>query len=205
MTINRALPLMVFLMLAATPALSACGGAAPQAGERQPSHPTLAPLPQFLAQSLPPRASPATAAAPATPQAAPDWRDMPLPAGNWVWSARATGSEARFGVAGQPPIAHLQCDRASGVVRIVLPVDRALAMAARPATITTSTSSGTVIAEPLTIDGLPGQAITLPVNSRLLDAMAFSRGRFRVEMTGIAPVVLPSWSEVGRVVEDCRG
>jgi hypothetical protein len=35
--------------------------------------------------------------------------------------------------------------------------------------------------------------------------MAFSRGRFVVEIEGLRWAVLPSWSEVGRVVEDCRG
>lgn len=39
---------------------------------------------------------------------------------------------------------------------------------------------------------------------RLLDAMAFTRGRFAVEAEGAAPLFLPSWAEVSRVVEDCR-
>lgn len=39
----------------------------------------------------------------------------------------------------------------------------------------------------------------------ILDAMAFSRGRVLVEMEGQHPVILPSWAEIARVVEDCRG
>ncbi len=39
----------------------------------------------------------------------------------------------------------------------------------------------------------------------ILDAMAFSRGRVLVEMEGKQPVILPSWAEIARIVEDCRG
>ena len=39
----------------------------------------------------------------------------------------------------------------------------------------------------------------------MLDAMVFSRGRFVVERTGAAPLVVPPYAEIGRVVEDCRG
>lgn len=38
----------------------------------------------------------------------------------------------------------------------------------------------------------------------LLDAMAFSKGRFAVEPAGGAPLYLPAWPEVTRVVEECR-
>ena len=45
----------------------------------------------------------------------------------------------------------------------------------------------------------------LAVTDPLLDAMAFSRGRFVVEQPGQAPLVLPPYAEIGRVIEDCRG
>jgi hypothetical protein len=38
----------------------------------------------------------------------------------------------------------------------------------------------------------------------LLDAMALSKGRFAVEVEGLPPLILPSWAEVSRVIEDCR-
>ena len=38
----------------------------------------------------------------------------------------------------------------------------------------------------------------------LLDAMAFSRGRFAVSMPGSPALVLPVGAEVDHVVEDCR-
>ena len=37
-----------------------------------------------------------------------------------------------------------------------------------------------------------------------LDALAFSRGKFLVSVKGGADLVIPSWAEVARVVEDCR-
>ncbi len=44
----------------------------------------------------------------------------------------------------------------------------------------------------------------LPANDPLLDAMAFSRGRFAVETAGLPVLIVPSWTEVSRVIEDCR-
>ena len=38
----------------------------------------------------------------------------------------------------------------------------------------------------------------------LLDAMAFSRGRFVIGTQGLAPLVVPGSPEVARVIEDCR-
>ena len=47
-------------------------------------------------------------------------------------------------------------------------------------------------------------SVTLSANDRLLDAMAFSRGRFAIETAGLPTLYVPSWAEVSRVVEDCR-
>ena len=41
-------------------------------------------------------------------------------------------------------------------------------------------------------------------NDAILDAMAFSRGRISVEIEGQSPVILPSWAEITRIVEDCQ-
>jgi hypothetical protein len=41
-------------------------------------------------------------------------------------------------------------------------------------------------------------------NDPLLDAIAFSRGRFTVEVPGLPMLVLPAWPEPARVIEDCR-
>jgi hypothetical protein len=207
MTSNRAFALPPVLPLSVLLLLSACNGVVPRTDERQPTHPAPAPAPP----PLPPRSPvpferiPERPLPPAAP--VPDWRDVALPAGDWVWTMRTGGSEARFGPGGKAPVAIVQCDRAAGVVRIALPFNPALAPAPapRPATITASTSFGAVSAEAYAIDGLTTLAIALPASSRLLDAMAFSRGRFKIDIAGLPPVVVPSWPEVGRVVEDCRG
>ncbi|WP_420381965.1 hypothetical protein [Novosphingobium sp.] len=218
MQINRALA-QSFTLILATVSLAACDQPAPRAGESRPVAPRYTqgpPLPPPPAARRPlPTVPAAPYAAPAfTPPPAPyaqgtgtDWRDLPLPAGDWAWTARATGSEARYGQSGSPPIAILACDRAAGVVRLALtlPYMASEQTGTRSATITTSTSTGTFAAGPQTIGALSTIAVTLPVSNRILDAMAYSRGRFRIEIGAMAPIVLPSWSEVGRVVEDCRG
>jgi len=53
-----------------------------------------------------------------------------------------------------------------------------------------------------TPDGRP--VISLPSNLSLLDAMALSKGKFAIGAEGMAPLTLPSWAEVSRVIEDCR-
>ena len=70
-------------------------------------------------------------------------------------------------------------------------------------TIQTSTLSRTLSAQ-----AEPGPppviALTLAARDGLLDAMAFSRGRFAVETAGLPTLYVPSWTEVSRVIEDCR-
>ena len=44
----------------------------------------------------------------------------------------------------------------------------------------------------------------LPASDRLLDQIAFTRGRFTVEVPGRPMLVIPAWPEPARVVEDCR-
>ena len=44
----------------------------------------------------------------------------------------------------------------------------------------------------------------VPARDPLLDAMAFSKGRFAVEVAGLPTLYVPSYPEVTRVVEDCR-
>ena len=38
----------------------------------------------------------------------------------------------------------------------------------------------------------------------MLDRIAFSRGRFAVQTTGLTSLAIPIWPEFTRVVEDCR-
>ena len=46
---------------------------------------------------------------------------------------------------------------------------------------------------------------TLAASDPLFDQIVFSRGRFLVRVAGGGDLVLPSWPEPARVIEDCRG
>ena len=66
----------------------------------------------------------------------------------------------------------------------------------------TTTSTRRLLA--LAADPVAGASVALAVRDPLLDAMAFSRGRFMLEVAGFPALYLPAWAEVGRVIEDCR-
>ncbi len=44
----------------------------------------------------------------------------------------------------------------------------------------------------------------LAASDPFLDAMAITKGRFAVETEGTDSLYLPAWTEVSRVIEDCR-
>ena len=50
-----------------------------------------------------------------------------------------------------------------------------------------------------------GGSANLPTRDPRLDRIAFSRGRFALETPGGGALTLPVQSEIGRVIEDCRG
>lgn len=154
---------------------------------------------------VPPRPVPTHVPAPApSPSVTPvsaDWRDWPVTPGDWVYRQDARGSIAFYGVPGSDAALTLRCDRAAG--RIFLS-KRDAASTATAITVRTSTTLRTLAAQP-TGGAQPYVAVSLAPRDSLLDAMAFSRGRFIVEQAGQPPLVVPSWAEFGRVVEDCRG
>ena len=45
---------------------------------------------------------------------------------------------------------------------------------------------------------------TVPAFDPFLDAIAFSRGRVEFSVSGQPALVIPSWAEPARVIEDCR-
>ena len=98
----------------------------------------------------------------------------------------------------------ISCNRDAAAVTLMRPgVAVAQVPVPVPVTIVTSAMNRTLsaIAQP----GLPPTiALTLPARDSLLDAVAFSRGRFAVETAGLPTLYVPSWPEVSRVIEDCR-
>lgn len=132
-----------------------------------------------------------------TPQ---DWRDNPLTPGDWSYAAASGGSAARFGPGGGQALLTLRCDRARGAV--MLQRSGAAAAAVR-LTVTTTDGARAFSATP---QGEPEPALAVSLSARdpFLDTLAFSRGRFAVQADGQPTLYLPTWAEIGRVIEDCR-
>ncbi len=146
----------------------------------------------------------AGAASPAPPPPAPaplaaDWRDWPLTPGTWRYERDARGTRALFGGVGSDALLVLRCD---------LPARRFFlsraGQATGPLTVRTSSTTKAVAVRPT--GGVPPYVAAEPsARDPLLDAMAFSRGRFVIEQAGAATLVVPAYAEIGRVIEDCRG
>ena len=143
-----------------------------------------------------PSQPPPPAPLPPPPPRSTDWRDAPITPGDWHWRMEGTRSVARFAVNALV----MSCNRESGTITLMRP---GAAAGPVPVTIQTSSVSRTIYgqAEP---GPPPAIAVTLPARDSLLDAMAFSRGRFAVETAGLPTLYVPSWTEVSRVIEDCR-
>ena len=147
-----------------------------------------------------PQATVAPAPLPPAPKPALNWRDAPITPGTWRWSLAEGRSIASFGPAGAAPLITLTCDRAAGAVRLV---HAGSVTGPVPLGITTTSGSFPLVSDAAA--AAAGQiAATIPARAPVLDAMAFSRGRFAVEVPGLAPSYLPAWPEVSRVIEDCR-
>jgi hypothetical protein len=144
------------------------------------------------AEPPPPRPAPAPLPPP-TP--APAWQDAPLSPGDWTYDAAT--SSARFGPPGQPSFV-VRCEAGR---EVTLERRGAPPVTAGALTFRTSTTARTVPAR----SGTEGLAATLPANDPLLDAIVFSRGRFAVEAGMLPPLIVPTWPEAARAIEDCRG
>lgn len=142
--------------------------------------------------------------APQQPQPRPapsnvNWPDLPLTPGTWTYRDEGAGSTAFYGSASGQPVFVVRCDRAARQVTLA----RAGVSPAPRFVIRTSNGDRTLGAAAQAV--LPGYlAAALPSSDRFLDALAFTRGRFAVEAQGLERLVLPSWAEPARVIEDCR-
>jgi hypothetical protein len=94
----------------------------------------------------------------------------------------------------------LRCDRSAGTITLLR---AGSAQGPAPVTIITTSTTRPLTGAPVA-GPPPAIAVTLPARDPLLDAMAFSRGRFAVEVSGLPNLYVPSWPEVSRVIEDCR-
>ena len=139
-----------------------------------------------------------------------DWRDAPITPGIWRWGQENGASTATFADNGTDNGSdngvvrfRLRCLAPQGEVIIEWPMPtQPEAADPRQAEIiirTTTLSRTLPAANRATM-----LTAALFAHDPLLDAIAFSRGRFAVEARGMAPLYLPSWPEVARVIEDCR-
>ena len=141
-----------------------------------------------------PRPAPAPIVAPAS-----DWRDWPLTPGTWTYRRDDRGSIALFGSAGGDARLTLRCDLARRQMFLSV-----AGGTVAPLTVRTSSITRRVPVQPT--GGTPAYAAAaLAANDGLLDAMGFSRGRFVIEQAGAHTLVIPTWAEIERVTEDCRG
>ncbi len=122
------------------------------------------------------------------------WADARLSPGSWRYRREPAGqSSAQFGAA-------------SGILfQLACGPGRSIALSrpgatGGPLTVRTTSLERALQAAPAGA----GIAAQLSANDPLLDAIAFSRGRIAVEAGGTAPLILPAWPELARVIEDCR-
>jgi hypothetical protein len=130
----------------------------------------------------------------------PDLRyALPVP-GDWSYSGAAGGTQAVFrDAATRLAQLTIRCTLAGRLVTISKP-----SAAAVPFLLVWTSSSSKSFAA--TFDPAQAQvSATVQSTNDILDAMAFSRGRFAISVEGAPPLVLPTQPEVARVVEDCRG
>ncbi len=163
-------------------AISACVPPAPQ--------PTPTPAPQPTRAPAPPPPPP-VAEMPTPPPA--NWMDAPQTPGDWHYRSTGATTRASFSDSGGAPSFEMVCE-GGGQVRLLR---QGTGGAMRILTETTERTLPATAREGAT-------AAALPARDSLLDAMAFSKGRFAVEVAGLQTLFLPAWPEVTRVIEDCR-
>lgn len=127
-----------------------------------------------------------------------DFSDGPVSPGSWSYVATQLGSEAAFMDGTGTRRVVVSCLRSTRQVSI----SRASGAPAASVSIwTTSTSR----ALPSRFEqAVQRVTATTTAFDPVLDAIAFSRGRFALSLPGSPPLVLPTGPEVDHVVEDCR-
>jgi hypothetical protein len=118
--------------------------------------------------------------------------------GSWSYSATAIGSEATFTNASAQPQLTVTCSRPTRQVTIA----KSATAAAPFMSIWTSAETRSL---PASFNPATARiSVVLSAFDPLLDAIAFSRGRAAFTVSGQPPLIVPSWPEPARVVEDCR-
>ena len=172
--------------LFASVALLALAGCVPPATDAPPAPPA---TPVQVAEAPAPvvETSPAPAYA--------NWIDAPATPGDWSWRSNGAETFAEFHSPSQQLLFQFNCT----VDRDMVLAMTSTSLAGNRLRVRTETLDRT-----LTAAAREGWLETrLDVADPLLDAMAFSRGRFAVE-AGTRALYLPAYPEITRVIEDCR-
>ena len=157
------------------------------------------PPPPAPAPSPPKPVPPLPVTAPPRPSNWEDWRATP---GDWAYRQDARGTVALFGPPGANAVFVIRCDQAAARVYLSrggsFPVGQSGQMSIRTSSTVRTLSAGNSSESP------PYVASELVASDRLLDAMVHSRGKFLVSVRGADDLIVPTWAEFARVVEDCR-
>jgi hypothetical protein len=167
-------------------------GCIPPANDTPP-----APGPEPVATAEPEPVAPPPPPPPVAPSFAGHWMDAPQTAGDWHWRSAGGESFAEFRSAAGNVLVQFNCTSDGEMV---------LAVANRsPAASGFQVRTETREALLPTGDREGWLEARMAASDTLLDAIAFSRGRFALEVQGSDALYLPSYPEITRVVEDCRG
>ena len=164
-------------------AMAACTARAPQPSPTPPiARPTPAPTPT-----------------PTPVPAQSTWMDAPQTPGDWFYRSGGGTTRALFGDAGADARFAITCDPAQRTITLA----RAGTAPGNQMIIRTESADRALTAAP-SANAIPSIDARLGATDSILDAMAFSKGRFAVEVAGLDTLYLPSWPEITRVIEDCR-
>lgn len=150
----------------------------------------------------PPTPEPSAAPPQVVTPAYDKWMDAPQTPGNWRYVDDPGETLAVFGPGtGDDEIELIvRCDRQTRRVGLARTGEAAgqVEMLVR-----TETQERNLTAGPLET-GRSLIAAELAPGDTLLDAIAFSRGRFAIDVAGTPGVYAPAYPEITRVIEDCR-
>jgi hypothetical protein len=131
-----------------------------------------------------------------------NWQDWPTTAGDWAYRQDQRGSVALFGMNGADADFLIRCDRSARKIYVSRKGSFGDGESGRMTLrATTGLQTYAVANNGSTPPYISGEIATSDPH---LDALAFSRGKFLVSVKGGADLVVPSWAEVARVIEDCR-
>ena len=185
--------------------LAGCSGAIPK-----PAPATTKPIAAPVVSKPAPKPAQAKPVVPPTDGVKPasqseNWTTWTLAPGVWRYDVRDRATFAVFGQARLDPLFAIACETATKKIslgRLVensrnpTPNMRVRASEGLQNWATRNVNSGPT--------GQVYHGVTLSPTDPMLDMMAFSRGRFAVEVDGETPLAVPAWPEMARVIEDCR-